>query len=142
MIKVIAGGKKSVKWVEAGCAEYEKRLRKPFATDWQFCDEDRLLEKVLKLPKEAFVILLDENGRLLDSLELAMKIKTPLETGHEVVFVIGGAFGHFPEELKQRADLILSLSKLVYPHQICRLVLAEQIYRSQEICLGHPYHHA
>ena len=142
MIKVIAGGKKSVKWVEAGCAEYEKRLRKPFATDWQFCDEDRLLEKVLKLPKEAFVILLDENGRLLDSLELAMKIKTQLETGHEVVFVIGGAFGHFPEELKQRADLILSLSKLVYPHQICRLVLAEQIYRSQEICLGHPYHHA
>jgi 23S rRNA (pseudouridine1915-N3)-methyltransferase len=59
-----------------------------------------------------------------------------------IVFVVGGAFGHFSSEMQARADLILSFSKMVFPHQICRLILAEQIYRAQEIYLGHPYHHA
>ena len=53
-----------------------------------------------------------------------------------------GAFGHFSPDILARANVIWSLSKLVFPHQICRLIVTEQIYRAQEIYLGHAYHHA
>ena len=142
MIRVIAGGKKSNGWLVEACGEYEKRLRKPYVVSWDFVDEERLAERVARLPRDAFVVLLDEHGQILSSPELSSKISAPLNSGHEVVFVLGGAFGHFPEEMVARANLVWSLSKLVFPHQICRLILTEQIYRAQEIALGHPYHHA
>ena len=142
MIRVIAGGKKSNGWLVEACGEYEKRLKKPFVVSWDFIDEEKLAERVLRLPRDAFVVLLDEHGEILSSPELSNRILKPLETGREVVFVLGGAFGHFPAELVERANLVWSLSKLVFPHQICRLILTEQIYRAQEIALGHPYHHA
>ncbi len=142
MIKILAGGKKNMSWVAEACGEYEKRLRKPFALEWQFVDESKLDEKVAALPKQDFVILLDENGKNLSSPELSKEMSAAFGAGRDVVFVIGGAFGHFSPELKARANLILSFSKMVFPHQICRVILAEQIYRAQEIYLEHPYHHA
>jgi len=142
MIKIIAGGKKSNGWLVEACAEYEKRLRKPYVISWEFIDEEKLTERVLRLEKSAFVVLLDEHGKMLSSPELSRAITAPLESGRDVVFVLGGAFGHFPSELVERANLVWSLSELVFPHQICRLILTEQIYRAQEIALGHPYHHA
>ena len=142
MIKIIAGGKKSNGWLAQACAEYEKRLRKPYVVSWDFVDEERLAESVLRLDKSDFVILLDEHGKMLDSPKLSHVITEPLEAGRNVVFVLGGAFGHFPAELVERANLVWSLSELVFPHQICRLILAEQIYRAQEIALEHPYHDA
>ena len=138
MIRIIAGGKKSNGWLVEACGEYEKRLKKPFVASWDFVDEEKLSERVLRLPRDAFVVLLDERGEILSSPELSNRILKPLETGREVVFVLG----HFPAEMVERANLVWSLSKLVFPHQICRLILAEQIYRAQEIALGHPYHHA
>lgn len=142
MIKIIAGGKKNAGWVQEACAEYEKRLRKPFNVEWIFVDESKLNEKVAKLPADDFVILLDERGKILTSPELSNSISGPLENGRDVVLVIGGAFGHFSADLTNRANLIWSLSKLVLPHQHCRMIVAEQLYRAQEIYLGHPYHHA
>ncbi len=139
---IIAGGKKNSGWVLEACAEYEKRLRKPFIMEWQFVDESKLNEKVSKLPASDFVILLDERGKILSSPELSQTIAEPLEAGRNVVFVIGGAFGHFDLEITKRANLVWSLSKLVLPHQHCRMIVSEQIYRAQEIYLGHPYHHA
>ena len=137
MIRIIAGGKKSNGWLVEACDEYEKRLRKPFVLSWDFVDEEKLTERVLKLPADTFVVLLDEHGKILDSPELSRAISEPLYAGRDVIFVLGGAFGHFPDEL-----MVWSLSKLVFPHQICRLMLAEQIYRAQEIHDGRPYHHA
>ncbi len=142
MIKIIAGGKKHASWLAEACAEYEKRLRKPFVLEWQFVDEERLPERVARLKPDDFMILLDENGQILSSPELAKTLQNPLENGRDVVLVIGGAFGHFPSEMVERANLVWSLSKLVFPHQVCRLIVSEQIYRAQEIALGHPYHHA
>ncbi len=142
MIRILAGGKKHAKWLAEACAEYEKRLRKPWVIEWQFVDEERLPERVAKLKREDFVVLLDEHGRILDSPELSKTLSAPLESGRDVVVVIGGAFGHFPPEMVARANVVWSLSKLVFPHQICRLVVTEQIYRAQEIHLGHAYHHA
>jgi 23S rRNA (pseudouridine1915-N3)-methyltransferase len=142
MIRIIAGGKKHASWLAEACAEYEKRLRKPFAIEWQFVDEEKLPERVARLSADDFVILLDEHGKILSSPALSEAMRAPLENGRDVVLVIGGAFGHFPKEMEDRANLIWSLSKLVFPHQICRLVATEQIYRAQEIYLGHSYHHA
>lgn len=142
MIRIIAGGKKHASWLAEACAEYEKRLRKPFVIEWQFVDEEKLPERVARLSADDFVILLDEHGKILSSPELSEAMRVPLENGRDVVLVIGGAFGHFPKEMEERANLIWSLSKLVFPHQICRLVVTEQIYRAQEIYLGHSYHHA
>ncbi|MCR5572235.1 MAG: 23S rRNA (pseudouridine(1915)-N(3))-methyltransferase RlmH [Candidatus Saccharibacteria bacterium] len=142
MIKIIAGGKKHASWLKEACDEYEKRLRKPWAIEWQFVDEDKLAGRVAKLRPDDFMVLLDENGKILNSPELSQALKTPLESGKDVVIVIGGAFGHFGPEIMTRANLTWSLSKLVFPHQICRLIVAEQIYRAQEIYLGHAYHHA
>ncbi len=141
MIRIIAGGKKHASWLAEACAEYEKRLRKPWVIEWQFIDEDKLDERVARLKLDDFMILLDENGQILSSPELCQKMKMPLETGRDVVVVIGGAFGHFSPDILGRANVIWSLSKLVFPHQICRLIVTEQIYRAQEIYLGHAYHH-
>ena len=141
MIRIIAGGKKHASWLAEACAEYEKRLRKPWVIEWQFIDEDKLDERVARLKLDDFMILLDENGQILSSPELCQKMKMPLETGRDVVVVIGGAFGHFSPDILGRANVIWSLSKLVFPHQICRLIVTEQIYRAQEIYLGHVYHH-
>jgi 23S rRNA (pseudouridine1915-N3)-methyltransferase len=126
----------------AVCEEYEKRLRKPWTIEWQFVDEDKLPERVARLDRNEFVILLDEHGKILSSPELSATLKTPLETGRDVVRVICGAYGHLPPEMVERANVVWSLSNLVFPHQICRLIVTEQIYRSQEIYLGHSYHHA
>lgn len=141
VIRVIAGGKKHASWLAEACAEYEKRLRKPWVIEWQFVDEEKLDERVARLKPDDFMVLLDENGQILSSPDLCQKLKAPLETGHDVVIVIGGAFGHFSPDILSRANVIWSLSKLVFPHQICRLIVTEQIYRAQEIYLGHAYHH-
>ena len=142
MIRIIAGGKKHASWLAEACAEYEKRLRKPFVVEWQFVDEDKLPERVARLKADDYMILLDENGKIMSSPEFSETLRKPLECGCDVVLVIGGAFGHFSAEITSRANAIWSLSKLVFPHQICRLIVAEQIYRAQEIYLGHSYHHA
>ena len=142
MIKIIAGGRKNKGWIQEACEDYEKRLKKPFNIEWDFVDEDKLPAKVLNLPKDKFVVLLDENGKEMNSVEFAAIIDDCFVNSKEVVFVVGGAFGHFPTELKMRANFILSLSKMVFPHQICRLILVEQIYRAQEIRHDGKYHHA
>lgn len=141
VIRIIAGGKKHASWLAEACAEYEKRLRKPWVIEWQFVDEEKLDERVARLKPDDFMVLLDENGQILSSPDLCRTLKTPLETGRDVVIVIGGAFGHFSPDILSRANVIWSLSKLVFPHQICRLIVTEQIYRAQEIYLGHAYHH-
>ena len=141
MIRIIAGGKKHVSWLAEACAEYEKRLRKPWVIEWQFVDEDKLDVRVARLKPDDFMVLLDENGQILSSPELCQRMKSPLESGRDVTVVIGGAFGHFSSDILSRANVIWSLSKLVFPHQICRLIVTEQIYRAQEIYLGHAYHH-
>jgi 23S rRNA (pseudouridine1915-N3)-methyltransferase len=142
MIKIIAGGKKHASWLKEAADEYEKRLRKPWNIEWQFVDEERLPERVAKLDAQDYMILLDEHGQIFSSPELSQKLRMSLENGRDVVLVIGGAFGHFPPEMTQRANLIWSLSNLVLPHQICRLIVAEQVYRAQEIAHGGKYHHA
>lgn len=92
------------------------------------------------IPHGAKVVVLDERGENMKSLELAAKIENWLSVGcSEICFLIGGADGHL-QSTRDKADLLLSFGKLTLPHMLMRAVLAEQIYRIQTIINHHPYH--
>ena len=88
-----------------------------------------------------FVVLLDEHGKDYSSVQFAEFIQKQMNTGiKNMVFTIGGPYG-FSTEVKQRADLLVSLSKMTFSHQMVRLLFAEQLYRAFTIINGLPYHH-
>lgn len=149
-IKIVAIGKKHEAWLEDGILRFEKRLQVPFKTEWVLLpnsprdglaarqdESERILSR---LNDDEFVVLLDERGKLLDSPGLSRQLLVPLEQSKPIVIIIGGAYG-VDDSIHQRANFVWSLSPLVFPHQIVRLILVEQIYRAQEIAAGRPYHH-
>lgn len=92
------------------------------------------------LPPQAYLIALDERGENPSSTELAKKIeKIQLSGCPHLVLAIGGAHGH-DDILRKRANYTLSFGKMTWPHQLMKLLVAEQIYRTQMILKGHPYH--
>lgn len=143
MIRVIAGGKPSKNWILSGVSEYEKRLKKPFDIAWQFFEEEKLAKFLEKWPfseVSEYVILLDERGEQLSSPEFSEKLEKCFNSSKEVVIIIGGAYG-VSTEVRERADFVFSFSRQVFPHELMRVILAEQIYRAQEISRGGKYHH-
>lgn len=97
---------------------------------------DKLLDKIK--PND-YVVLLDREGKELDSLELASYIKDMLIKNSNITFIIGGSLG-VSKEVKERADFILSFSKMTYPHELFRLIFMESIYRSFKINNNERYH--
>lgn len=96
-----------------------------------------LLENI---PHGAKVVVLDERGINIKSVELAQKVENWMLNGvSDICFLIGGADGHV-QETRDNADLLLSFGKLTFPHMLMRAVLMEQIYRIQTIINHHPYH--
>jgi 23S rRNA (pseudouridine1915-N3)-methyltransferase len=93
------------------------------------------------IPKGAAIVALDRRGTALASEELAARIARWADAGREVVFLIGGADG-LEASLREDADLVLSFGAATWPHALCRVMLAEQLYRAQSILAGHPYHRA
>lgn len=143
MIQIIAGGKKPTDWQQSALAEYQKRLRKPFDLVWRFLPEEKLAKHLENWPFSGhdFVIVCDERGENISSDEYSHKLETAFVDSKNVIILIGGAYG-FSEAVRQRADFLWSFSKLVFPHALARLIVAEQTYRAQEIAQNHPYHHA
>ena len=87
------------------------------------------------------LILLDETGKMLSSPGLAKLIQQKAnQSAQKIVFLIGGAYG-VDEEIKKRAQFTWSLSELVFPHMLVRLILAEQVYRACSILANEKYHH-
>jgi 23S rRNA (pseudouridine1915-N3)-methyltransferase len=149
-VRIIAVGKKHESWVVEGIERYQKRLKRPFEIEWVLLphsaregvaarqeESERILSR---LNANDFNILLDEQGKTLDSPALSTKLLHSLEKSQPVTIVIGGAYG-VDDTVHQTADFVWSLSPLVFPHQLVRLILTEQIYRAQEIAAGNPYHH-
>lgn len=144
MIEIITGGKKNAEWVAEAIAEYEKRLRKPFNISWRFMPEEKLAEFLADWPFETnseFVICCDERGKNISSDEYSLCLEKAFLDGRDVVILIGGAYG-FSDLVREKADFVWSFSKLVFPHQLSRVMVVEQIYRAQEIARGGKYHHA
>jgi 23S rRNA (pseudouridine1915-N3)-methyltransferase len=150
-LRILAIGKKHETWVQPGIERYEKRLKQPFDVEWVLLphsaregdqarqeESERLLSR---MNDQDFVLLLDERGRQLDSPAFSHLLLAPIEAARKVTIVIGGAYG-VNARLHTRADFILSFSPMVFPHQLVRLILAEQLYRAQEITAGRPYHHS
>jgi 23S rRNA (pseudouridine1915-N3)-methyltransferase len=149
MIKILAIGRKHEAWVTDGLERYQKRLQKPWDVEWVLLPhsardgaqarQEESSALLSRLKPDDFVILLDERGKNLSSPEFSQLLSEKLASKN-VKIVIGGAFG-VSEEFRKRADFVWSFSKLVFPHQIVRLILTEQIYRAQEIAKGGKYHH-
>ena len=149
-IRIIAIGKKHESWVAEGIGRYQKRLKQPFKTQWVILPHSSLPDIrarqeesqriLLRINASDYVILLDERGESIDSPELSTLLRKILESSKDVVIVIGGAYG-VDDTVMNRANFAWSLSRLVFPHQLVRLILTEQLYRAQEIASGNPYHH-
>ncbi len=149
-IRILCVGKKHESWVADGIERYQKRLQKPFMLEWVLLphsaregvaarqeESERILSR---LPGDEYVILLDERGKLYDSPGLSALLLDPLQSSKNVTIIIGGAYG-VDDTVHARANVVWSLSPLVFPHQLVRLILVEQLYRAQEIAGGGPYHH-
>ena len=108
-------------------------------------DENKIMDKegkliLSKLPKDSFVFVLDRQGKLLTSEELASKIEYTLTYGKShIVFIIGGSLG-LSDEVKGQANCLLSFSKMTFPHQLMRLILMEEVYRGFKIMNHETYH--
>jgi 23S rRNA (pseudouridine1915-N3)-methyltransferase len=151
----LAIGKTTEEYLKEGIAMYEKRLKNYLTFDIKILqelkktsglsfDQQKVAEGKLlinsMLPSDV-VILLDERGKNLTSDEFANFLqKYMLQSVKSMVFVAGGPYG-FSEEVYNRANDKISLSKMTFSHQMVRLIFAEQLYRAMTILKNEPYHH-
>ncbi len=145
---IIAAGRLKNNGMDSLCAEYEKRMQ------WRIsihevvskhkdakaiqADEHTQIQKLIH--PNSYLVILDERGKTLKSLDFAKQIDTELSQGNaHFQCVLGGADG-LSDEIRNKANLLLSFGKQTWPHQLARVMLLEQIYRAQQIIAGHPYH--
>ena len=149
-VTIITVGKKHESWVADGIQRYEKRLRKPFDVEWVLLPHSSLegdkarqeeSERILsRLKPTDFVVLLDESGEMVSSAVISERFEQLFSKNAPLTIVIGGAYG-VDASVHERAHWVWSLSPLVFPHQLVRLILIEQLYRAQQIANGGKYHH-
>lgn len=149
-------GKTHESYVKEGIEDFTRRIGNYFPVQWQIMTTPKqaatLSEPALKkaeasiilsqLDKDDFLVLLDERGKQFSSPELADFLqKRANESIRNIIFLIGGAYG-VDETVTKRANVSWSLSKLVFPHMLVRLILSEQLYRACTILRNEKYHHA
>ena len=153
-ITILAVGKKHDPKLQEAISDYSKRLNHYVKLEWRLLDvklspsmnnshirslESNSIRKEIK--SNDTCVLLDERGVDLTSPKLADTIQNYMNNGSQnIVFIIGGAYG-VDESLLDQIDFKLSLSNLIFPHQLVRLVLIEQLYRAYTILAGEKYHH-
>ncbi len=156
-ITILAVGKIKEKFYTEAVNEYMKRLSRyckleilqvidektaenSSAVEMEIVKEKEAERLLKKIPESAYVIALEIHGKELDSPALAEKINALGISGiSHIVFVIGGSLG-LHKSVSARADYSLSFSKMTFPHQLMRVILLEQLYRSYRIINGEPYH--
>ncbi|MBU6234916.1 MAG: 23S rRNA (pseudouridine(1915)-N(3))-methyltransferase RlmH [Alphaproteobacteria bacterium] len=100
--------------------------------------EAQAIEK--HIDAQAFVVVLDERGKLLTSMEFANSLQTAMNNGKShLQVIIGGAEG-LTDGIRARANLMLAFGKMTWPHMMVRIMVLEQVYRARQILAGHPYH--
>jgi 23S rRNA (pseudouridine1915-N3)-methyltransferase len=154
-IQIWSIGKNHENYIKEGVIDFTNRLNKYFCTNWKIIattkNASALNEKDLKkaeaeiifnlLHKDDFLVLLDERGKQFSSEQLAQFIQQQANTSvKQMVFLIGGAYG-VDEAVAKRANVVWSLSSLVFPHMLVRLILSEQLYRACTILRNEKYHH-
>lgn len=154
-ITLLAVGRTTDAHIQALLDDYAKRIAHYLSFDIQVIPElknTRAMPEaqqkqsegaliVKAVPQNAYMVLFDEHGEELRSVDLAKWLNRKMSSlSVPIVFVIGGPYG-FSDEVYARADAKLSLSKLTFSHQMVRLIALEQIYRAMTILHGEPYHH-
>jgi len=149
-------GKQHEQYINTGVEDFTNRINKYFSAEWKIIAppknaaalNDKLMKKaeaatiLSLLHKDDYLVLLDERGKQLNSVQLATFIQQQANNSiKNLVFLIGGAFG-VDEDLFNRANKVWSLSQLVFPHMLVRLILAEQLYRACTILRNEKYHHS
>lgn len=147
-ISIITVGSLKTSWVKEGCAQYRKRLpldiievpaskqKDPLK---QAAEESATLLKRLE-KMDGVIWVLDEHGETYTSPAFAQIIESAHDRGEKVIFVLGGAYG-LSDTVKAMANRLIRLSDMVLPHELCRVVLLEQIYRAGQISKKTGYHH-
>ncbi len=148
-------GKAHEAYVKDGIADFTKRIARYYPVEWNLIPMPKnagmMSEMDLKIKEgemilnflsdDDYLVLLDERGKLLSSEGLADFIQQRANASEKnIVFLIGGAYGT-DKKIMQRADFTWALSSLVFPHQLVRLILAEQVYRACTILRNEKYHH-
>ncbi len=148
-------GKPHEKYIKEGVEDFTNRISRYYKVEWIIIPPMKntatLSETDLKkqegetiiewLKDDDYLVLLDERGKNISSEELSNMIQQRAnESAKKVVFLIGGAFG-VSDKIAKRANFTWSLSKLVFPHMLVRLILAEQVYRACTILRNEKYHH-
>ena len=150
---IVAVGHKMDAWVNAGFAEYAKRMPREARIELvEIKPEPRNSGKntsqimaaeaqriVAAVPDDTLRIVLDERAPQLATKQMAQQMQMWLGSGRDVAFIIGGADG-LHEPLKNSAQQMLSLSAMTLPHGLVRVILAEQLYRAHSLLHNHPYH--
>lgn len=150
MIKVICVGKLKEKYWKDAVIEYTKRISKYHkievieCPDYNSTDINAILtqeknEIIKYIGDRDCVITLEIEGKQLDSIELSKKIDSLFLNYSNLTFIIGGSYG-IHDDIKKRSNLALSFSKMTFPHQMFRIMLLEQIYRSYKILNNESYH--
>ena len=150
MIKIITVGHIKEKYLSDAIEEYKKRISKYSKIEIQEIKDEGILEKEKALSIEGekilkniqdkdYVITLEIDGKELSSEELSKKIESIQIENSNITFIIGGSFG-LSDKVKERSNLKISFSKLTFPHQLFRVILLEQIYRSFKIINNESYH--
>ena len=151
-ISICSVGKANESYIKEGVDQFTKRIGHYYPIDWVLITPSKLTEpaqikkaeadSIIKaLAKTDILILLDEKGKMLDSPGLAKLIQQKAnQSAQRIVFLIGGAYG-VDQSIKERANFTWSLSDLVFPHMLVRLILAEQVYRACSILANEKYHH-
>lgn len=143
MIKIICVGKIKESYIKEGILDYQKRISKYHKIEIievmdSNIDEEK--DRTLKyIDKKDYLITLDIEGNNLSSLDLADKIDKTFITNSNITFIIGGSNG-IHKDIKELSNYSLSFSKLTFPHQLFRVLLLEQIYRSFKIINNETYH--
>lgn len=156
-ITIISVGKIKENYYIKAIEEYSKRLSRYCNLEIIEVTDEKTPEKASKaevrqikekeairimrhLKDESYVIALAIEGRQLDSIQLAKKIEgLGIKSVSHIIFIIGGSLG-LDEQVLERSDELLSFSKMTFPHQLMRVILLEQIYRSYRIIKKEPYH--
>ena len=150
MIKIVCVGKIKEAFYREAIEEYVKRLSKYVEIkiielpDYGLLDEKSMIKKESieienVLNNKDYNVVLDINGKEMDSLEFASKLNDIQISNPNITFIIGGSSG-IEEDLKNKCNLRLSFSKLTFPHQLFRIILLEQIYRAYKINNNESYH--
>lgn len=151
-LSLISVGKAHDTYIKEGVDQFTKRIGHYYPIDWQLISPSKLSDPAQIKKAEAasiikvlavtdVLVLLDETGKMLSSPGLAKLIQQKAnQSAQRIVFLIGGAYG-VDEAIKKRANFTWSLSDLVFPHMLVRLILSEQLYRACSILANEKYHH-